>query len=213
MTIEEIRTLVNKNYLRIKTNNENGKLMIVTPKKEVDTKTYNTIKENKEKIIKYIQNLEKGKSRINTIIHHLKLIKERYDKLPTIDLNNLNNDDPYENLDTRKIEDLNKAIEIAKKNNSEEELSYFIAKKILIEDDKPTPREIEKAKLYDTITNISYDYAKTYDDFGFMDIGAKYREEIILLTDKNLDTIKKNFDKEIDLYRTSKDYDFNFSHL
>lgn len=213
MTIEEMRTLVNKNYLRIETNIKNRKLMIVTLKKEVDNETYNKIKNSKDEIIKYIQNLEKGKSRINTIIHHLKIIKERYDELPTIDLNNFNNDDPYENLDTRKIEDLNKAIEIAKKNNSKEELHYFIAKKILIEDDKPTPREIEIAKLYDTITNISYDYTKTYDDFGFMDIGAKYREEIILLTDKNLDTIKENFDKEIDLYGTSKDYDFNFSHV
>ena len=75
------------------------------------------------------------------------------------------------------------------------------------------PQEIDRAKLYDTITEMCYDYAKTFDDFGFFDIGAKYRERIILLPDENLDTIKDAFDKEVKLFSESKDYNLNFSHL
>ena len=55
-------------------------------------------------------------------------------------------------------------------------------------------QEIDRAKLYDTITEMCYEY----------------RERIILLPDENLDTIKDDFDKEVTLFSESKDYNLNF---
>lgn len=209
MNIERMRALVNTNYLRVEMDINHDKQVIISPRTDIDPKTIEEIGANKPEIMKYIRDIEKGKDRIRSIIHHLKLMEKRKNEIPfDCDPNN-----PYEKLDLNKIEDLNKAIEIAKTINDEAYLFYFIAKKILMEDDNPSPQEIERAKMYNTITEMCFDYAKTFDDFGFCDIGAKYRERIILMPDENLDTIKEDFDKEITLFCESKDYDLNFSHL
>ena len=209
MNIERMRALVNNNYLQVGMDMNHEKQVIISPRTDIDPKTIEEIGANKPEIMKYIRDIGKGKDRIRSIIHHLRLIEERKNEIPF----DWNTNNPYENLDLKKIEDLNKAIEIAKKINDEAYLFYFIAKKILIEEDNPSPQEIERAEFYNTVTEECYDYAKTFDDFGFCDIGAKYRERIILMPDENLDTIKEDYDKEITLFCESKDYDLNFSHL
>ena len=111
------------------------------------------------------------------------------------------------------MEDLNKAIELAIKNKEHAYLYYFAVKKTIMVDIKPTPREIEMARIYNFITEMCRDYSETYNDFWFYEIGGRYREKVILLKEESLNLLEEEFNKEITDYCECKGYDLSFSHL
>ena len=164
MKLEYLRELVNQNLLRVEMSDAiTRKEMLVSPKTDIDPITQEEIKENKEEIIKYIRDLEKGKDRIAALIRNLKLLKDKLNDIPFEQVVN----NPYEKLDINKLEDLNKAIELAIKNKEQAYLYYFAVKKTIMVDIKPTPREMEMARIYNFITEMCRDYSETYNDFWF----------------------------------------------
>ena len=210
MKLEYLRELVNQNLLRVEMSDAiTRKEMLVSPKTDIDPITQEEIKENKEEIIKYIRDLEKGKDRIVTLIRNLKLLKDKLNDIPFEQVVN----NPYEKLDINKLEDLNKAIELAMENKERAYLYYFAVKKMIMVDIHPTPREIEMARIYNTITETCRDYSETYNDFWFFEIGGRYREKVILMKEESLTLLEEEFNKEITDYCECKDYDLNFSHL
>ena len=210
MKLEYLRELVNQNLLRVEMSDAiTRKEMLVSPKTDIDPITQEEIKENKEEIIKYIRDLEKGKDRIAALIRNLKLLKDKLNDIPFEQVVN----NPYEKLDINKLEDLNKAIELAIKNKEQAYLYYFAVKKTIMVDIKPTPREMEMARIYNFITEMSRDYSETYNDFWFYEIGGRYREKVILLKEESLNLLEEEFNKEITDYCECKGYDLSFSHL
>ena len=210
MKLEYLRELVNQNLLRVEMSDAiTRKEMLVSPKTDIDPITQEEIKENKEEIIKYIRDLEKGKDRIAALIRNLKLLKDKLNDIPFEQVVN----NPYEKLDINKLEDLNKAIELAIKNKEQAYLYYFAVKKTIMVDIKPTPREMEMARIYNFITEMCRDYSETYNDFWFYEIGGRYREKVILLKEESLNLLEEEFNKEITDYCECKGYDLSFSHL
>ena len=210
MKLEYLRELVNQNLLRVEMSDAiTRKEMLVSPKTDIDPITQEEIKENKEEIIKYIRDLEKGKDRIAALIRNLKLLKDKLNDIPFEQVVN----NPYEKLDINKLEDLNKAIELAIKNKEQAYLYYFAVKKTIMVDIKPTPREMEMARIYNFITEMCRDYSETYNDFWFYEIGGRDREKVILLKEGSLNLLEEEFNKEITDYCECKGYDLSFSHL
>lgn len=210
MKLEYLRELVNQNLLRVEMSDAiTRKEMLVSPKTDIDPITQEEIKENKEEIIKYIRDLEKGKDRIAALIRDLKLLKDKLNAIPFEQVVN----NPYEKLNINKLEDLNKAIELAIENKEREYMYYFAMKKMIMVDIKPTPREMEMARIYNAITETCRDYSETYNDFWFYEIGGRYREKVILMKEESLTLLEEEFNKEITDYCECKGYDLNFSHL
>lgn len=186
MKVETIllKYLVNKYIITVK--EVDGKEFLHSPCKDIDSTTMALLKAEKQEIIDFIKSytkVEEAKNQVSflaTFLVALDRKKKKADESTWAGMFGNEGDD-------------DKAI-----------AEYHEAKKVVEEHEKLYPDDSARANVYKYIRDKSYKLAMKYDDLYFCTIGDRYIDDVVIAPVDTLDSLKKDFDTDMDGYYVFK---------